>query len=291
MTASSVVIATGRSSSGRRIPFLTLATLTVTEVMENPYNLVINELLQDADGSGEDANQNGTANEGLDDQFVEIVNVSGFTVDISGWKLGSITSDNFGINRTTIEHVFPDGTVLNDQGSIVIFGGEGGVDGHLARMNDPDDLGPSFGNAIVQIANAGTNGLNIASDDATAFTSQLFNPYDFLMDAVKYVRADSEQGQSLTRFPDITGDFFSPDGPSLHFDVSEAFLSFSPGADILRRGLCGQWSTNPMGGTRRGGSCGLVSVGLVRILQHDVQPVALPRGTWLGLPLRGIRKR
>ena len=209
-----------------------LDVLTVTESLPNPFTFVINELYQDSDGAGADANKNGISNEGLDDQFVEIVNVSGSAVDISDWQLGSVTSDNFGINRTRIEHEFPAGTVLDDQGSVLIFGGVGGVDGHLARMNDPEDLGPSFGNAIVQVANAGTNGVDLAGDEAEGFTSQLFNEHDFLMAEANYVRADAEQGQSLTRAPDITGDFFSPDGPSFHFDVSPTFLPFSPGAMI-----------------------------------------------------------
>ncbi len=208
------------------------ATLSVTESEVNSFNFVINEMLQDSDDGGVDSNLNGIVEEGLSDQFVEIVNISGFAVNISGWQLGSITSDNFGINRTRIQHIFPDGTIVNDQGAIVIFGGDGDVEGHLARMNDPQDLGPSFGNAIVQIANEGSNGVNLASDDAEAFTSQLFNEHGFLMDEAKYVRVDAEQGQSLTRSPDITGDFFSPLGPSYHFDVSPAFLPFSPGTDI-----------------------------------------------------------
>ena len=171
-----------------------LEVLTVTEVESNPFDFRINELYQDSDGAGEDANRNGVPNEGLADQFVEIVNVSGALVDISGWQLGSVTADNFGINRTRIEHVFPSGTGLEDQGSIVIFGGDGGVEGHLARMNDPADLGPSFGNAIVQIANEGSDGVNLPGDEAESFTSQLFNQHDFLIDEVKYVRADAEQG-------------------------------------------------------------------------------------------------
>ncbi len=220
-------------------------TLTVTESEVNLFNFVINEMLQDSDDGGVDPNLNEILEEGLSDQFVEIVNISGFEADISGWQLGSITSDNFGINRTRIQHTFPDGTIVKDQGSVVIFGGDGNVEGHLARMNDPQDLGPSFGNAIVQIANEGSNGVNHASDDAEAFTSQLFNEHGFLMDEAKYVRLDAEQGQSLTRDPDITGDFFSPLGPSYHFDVSPAFLPFSPGTDISGTAFPGNGAVLP----------------------------------------------
>ena len=117
-------------------------------------------------------------------------------------------------------------------------------------MNDPEDLGPSFGNAIVQIANAGANGLNLASDDATAFTSQLFNGSDFLMATAEYARAESEQAQSLTRNPDLTGFFDSPDNPpALHFDVSPTFLTFSPGADISGDAFAGNGVSNEIGGT------------------------------------------
>ena len=115
-------------------------------------------------------------------------------------------------------HEFPDGTIVKDQGSVVIFGG-----GDEAAMNDPANT--AFGGAIVQLSNEGSNGVNLASDKDTIVS--LLNEHGFEMDAVKFLVEDANQSQSLTRSPDITGDF-----PSLHFDVSSAFLLFSPGADI-----------------------------------------------------------
>ncbi len=194
-----------------------LAILTVTESETNPFTVVINELLQSPVGTGLDPNGDGIPEQGLEDQFIEIVNASGMQVDISGWTLRTIGQGVFGVNTLTIVHEFPDGTVVADQGSVVVFGG-----GDEAAMNDPAN--DAYGGAIVQIANQESNGVNLASDKDTIVL--LVNEHGFEMDEVSYSVEDANQAQSLTRSPDLTGGF-----PSLHFDVSPVFLLFSPGAD------------------------------------------------------------
>ena len=64
-----------------------LDSLTVIESEVNPYTFAINELLQSPVGTGLDPNGNGIFEEGVEDQFIEIVNNSGFEVDISGWAI------------------------------------------------------------------------------------------------------------------------------------------------------------------------------------------------------------
>jgi len=135
---------------------------------------VVNEIHADPDSVGGDANGDGTSNFSTD-EFVEIVNVSGSDADISGWTV----SDGFGVR-----HMFPAGTVVPDQCSIVIFGG-----------GTPTG---AFGNSVVQTASGGSLGLNNGGDDI------------FLNDGSSDIATagyGSEGGdnQSLTLDPDITG--------------------------------------------------------------------------------------
>ncbi len=195
-----------------------LAVLTVDESQANPFNFVINEMLQAVADTSLDPNGNGVFEEGVEDQFIEIVNNSGFAVDISGWEIRNVAQGVFGVNTLSIVHEFPDGTIVNDQGAIVVFGG-----GDEEAMNGA--LSGLFGGAIVQVANEGSNGVNLASDKDSRVL--LLNEHGFPMDEVSYLVADSNQAQSLTRSVDITGDF-----PGLHFELSQVFLLFSPGSDI-----------------------------------------------------------
>ena len=121
-----------------------------------------------------DANGDGTRNFS-DDEFVEIVNNTGSDADISGWTLS---------DGVAVRHMFPTGTVVADQCSIVVFGG-----------GTPTGL---FGNSVVQTATGGFLGLNNSGDGV------------FLHDGASDVATagyGSEGGanQSLTLDPDITG--------------------------------------------------------------------------------------
>ncbi len=137
--------------------------------------VVINEVLADpASGSAGDANNDGVR-DGSEDEFIEIVNVSGAALDISGWTLA---------DAVTVRHTFPTGTVLADQCSVVVFGGGAPVGG--------------FGGAVVQTASGGFLGFNNSGDMITL--------NDGLND-VAVVGYGSEGGndQSLTLDPDVTG--------------------------------------------------------------------------------------
>ncbi|MDX1517856.1 MAG: lamin tail domain-containing protein [Woeseiaceae bacterium] len=158
---------------------------------------VINEIHADPAGSAAgDANGDGLR-DSTEDEFVEIVNTSGASADISGWTL----SDGFGVR-----HTFPAGSVVPDGCSIVVFGG-GTPTGN-------------FGISPVQVASTGALGLNNGGDNVT------------LNNGVADVASagyGSEGGdnQSLTRDPDISGNF------TRH---SEAAASggalFSPGTQL-----------------------------------------------------------
>ncbi len=104
-------------------------TATPTRTPTVPPVLVINEIHADPDISAGDANQDGWVNLS-DDEFVEIVNVTGSAVDLSGWRI----KDN-----TKIRHQFPDGTVILDGCAVVIFGG-GSPNGEFGGVFGPNRL-------------------------------------------------------------------------------------------------------------------------------------------------------
>src|SRR6185295_16263587 len=145
-----------------------------------------------------DANGDGTINSG-DDEFVELVNNTGASVDISGFKLSD------GLN---VRHTFPASTIIPNGCGVVVFGG-----------GTPTGV---FGNVTVQIASTGTLSLNNTGDTVT------------LADAAAVTLATytygSEGGndQSLTRSPDITG----ADPLVQHLTAAGAVGRFSPGTKV-----------------------------------------------------------
>ncbi len=158
---------------------------------------VINEFLADpaTDISG-DANGDGIRDSGQD-EFVEIVNNSGASVDISGWTLS---------DGVSVRHTFPLGTVVPDKAAIVVFGG-----------GTPTG---DFGFSIVQTASTGGLGLNNGGDDIT------LNDGTTNISTISY-GSEGGDNQSLTRDPDITGEFVK------HSNATNSGGSlFSPGTLI-----------------------------------------------------------
>ncbi len=140
-----------------------------------PSVWVINEILADpASGSAGDANNDGVRDSG-DDEFVEIINISGGAVDISGWTL----SDGFGVR-----HTFPAGSTIEDQCGVVVFGGG-------------TPTGP-FGGVVVQTASTGALGLNNSGDSVT------LNNGSFDVAVASY-GSEGSDNQSLTLDPDLAG--------------------------------------------------------------------------------------
>ena len=141
-----------------------------------PADWVINEFLADpASDLDGDANGDGVRDSG-DDEFVEIVNNTGGAVDISGWTL----SDAGGV-----KHVFPLGTVVADQCSVVVFGG-----------GTPTG---AFGNGVVQTASTGAVSLNNGGD------SIFFNDGTRDRATASYTGSLGSANQSGTLDPDVTG--------------------------------------------------------------------------------------
>ena len=86
---------------------------TTTSVLGG--GIVINEIHNSPSGPGQDYNGNGTANGG--DSYIEIANISGGPIDISGWEIHTVGS---------LSHTFAPGTILPAGGRItVVNSGDG----------------------------------------------------------------------------------------------------------------------------------------------------------------------
>lgn len=150
--------------------------------------LVINEFMPDPDigvGIGFDANNDGVVHPDQD-EFVEIVNTTTGAVDLAGM----ILADGAAFRHTFGSFLLPSGGVF------VVFGG------------------PSLSNFTASVAATanGTGGrleLNNGGD-----TILLYSPATTLVDRVDYADPGIPDGNSLTRFPDVTGPFTN------HFDLN-----------------------------------------------------------------------
>jgi len=160
--------------------------------------LVINEILADPAGDlAGDANGDGVR-DGADDEFVEIVNTAGFSIDVSGWTIH---------DRVGVRHVFLAGTVIQPGCAIVVFGG-----------GTPTG---DFGNCGVQVASKGGLGLNNSGDTVT-----LYDLRSRVVDSVVYT-AIAGDDQAITRDPDILGEFVKH---TLATNAANAI--YSPGTQI-----------------------------------------------------------
>ena len=164
--------------------------------------VVINEILADpASDLDGDANGDGTR-DGSEDEFVEIVNVTGGSLDVSGW----VINDGFGLR-----HEFAAGTVIADGCAIVVFGGGVPTGG--------------FGGALVQTASTGFLGFNNGGDTVEIRTA------GGALVATEGYGSEGGSNQSLTRSPDITGAFVQ------HLGVADT--PFSPGTRVAGEAFAG----------------------------------------------------
>jgi hypothetical protein len=151
-------------------------------ITASPARVILNEILANEPGSDTGA------------EFVELVNVGGTAMDLSGWTL----SDDIGVR-----HTFAAGTKLAAGKALVVAANVSGL--------------PSTGNAV--LASSGALGLNNGGD-----TVSLRNVQKKVMDAYTYASSlAGVDGVSMNRSPDATAGA----GFALHTSVS--LLSASPG--------------------------------------------------------------
>lgn len=155
-----------------RIPLL-LLTIFVGSVPAKA-GIIINEVLADPpSGLAGDANGDGIRN-GIQDEFVELVNTSATALDISGWTI----SDGIGTR-----HQFDAGTVIYAYAAILVFGG-----------GAPYEF---FSGAQAFTASTGVLGLNNSGDQVS-----LFDAMSSPIDAMTY-GAEGNDDQSLTLDPEL----------------------------------------------------------------------------------------
>ena len=144
-----------------------------TPVITPGPSAVINEIHADPHPLNGDANGDGLVSSD-DDEFVEVVNLGGETLDLSGWQI----SDSI-----RVRFVFPAETYLSPGCGAVIFGG-----------GDPS---ADFGGSLV--FSTGSLGLNNAGDIVSLIDG------DGVERAAVIYGMEGGQDQSLTRYPDLTG--------------------------------------------------------------------------------------
>lgn len=164
-----------------------------------PPSLVINEFLADPEATAPlgDANGDGVR-DATQDEFIEIVNTGASVVDLSGVTISD------GIQ---VRHVFADETTLAAGAAIVVFGG-----------GTPTG---DFGGATVVNASTGALGLNNGGDMIALATAE-----GETIAELSY-GGEGGQNQSLTRDPDLTGDFVGHTGAT-----GSGGAPFSPGTTI-----------------------------------------------------------
>lgn len=185
--------------------------VSVTFAGDSARDILINEALADPpDGIAGDANHDGVRDSG-DDEFVELVNTTTHDLDISGYQLLSRSSST---TTDTLRHTFAAGTILPACSAAVVFGG---------GLFDPTN--PVFGGAMVVKATSGglslTNGggaVTLRDSAGTTITSLTWGGSTGL---------NGDANQSMTRSPDITGNFV------LHQAASgNGGRAFSPGTRV-----------------------------------------------------------
>ncbi len=179
-TIALVVQADNRSSNPVAVTFSGSQTVSV----------LINEVLADPpDGLAGDANHDGVRSS-AEDEFVELVSTGG-AANLSDW---TIRTRSLGSANETVRHRFPSGTLLLAGEAMVVFGG-----------GNFDPANPLFGCSRVTMTS--TAGLSLVNGGLTVLVRDAAGA---LVTEFTYGGATGLEGdnnQSLTRSPDISGDF------------------------------------------------------------------------------------
>ena len=166
--------------------------------------LIINEVLYDPpSGDQGDANGDGVR-EAQGDEFIEFYNLGTQSVDISGYTIS---------DAAQLRHVFPEGTVIPSNGSIVVFGSGDPINYGFGNSDE------YFGGSIVQSSSTGLLNMNNAGDFVTVSDQNGVSFLEFDIEPLS-----NNPDESYTRNPDLVGDF------EQHAGIPESNNSlFSPG--------------------------------------------------------------
>lgn len=160
---------------------------------------ILNEVLYDPpSGIAGDANGDGTRDPN-DDEFIEFLNDSDSTYDLSGYMIFDATNLTLG----TPNHVFPLNSIVNPGQAVIVFGGGSSVG--------------TFGGAKVFISSNDVINLNNSGDIMT-LTDSLQN----VIIEFDIAPFSNNPDESYSRSPEITGEFIQ------HSSINNVLL-FSPG--------------------------------------------------------------
>lgn len=194
-TAAAIIDQTGLATGVVQGPSTIKATTqnvsgTATVNVSAP-TIVVNEVLADPPtGTYGDANHDGTR-DSAQDEFVELVNSTSGGINISGWTVRTRSTTR---STETVRHTFAASTTLPAGEAMVVFGG--------GTLNAAD---PLFGCA--QVVKASTGGLSLTNGGLTILVR---DGSGNLVTQFSYGGTTGLNGgnaQSLTRSPDITGNF------------------------------------------------------------------------------------
>jgi hypothetical protein len=162
-------------------------------------NILLNEICYDPSNNllDGDANNDGVYAQ-ASDEFIEIINYSSRSLDLSGFKV--FDSENFATKIPN--HTFPANTILPAGKCLLLFGG-----------GTPKG---TFGGALVQTSTSGDLNLNNTADMLyiTDQSNNILVQYDI-------EPLSNNPNESYSRNPDLTGDFIQ------HSAINGKF--FSPG--------------------------------------------------------------
>jgi hypothetical protein len=180
-TVDLVVSADGRASNPATIIFTGDAR----------RDIIINEVLASPPaGAAGDANHDGVR-DSSDDEFVELVNTTSSDIDISGFQLLTRSTSS---SSDTVRHTFAPGTIFPAGTAIVVFGG-----------GNPNPSDPVFGGA--QIFKASSGGLSLTNSGGVVTLRDASQAIVNIFSYGGSTGLNGDTGQSLTRSPDITGNF------------------------------------------------------------------------------------
>lgn len=148
--------------------------VTVLPAAPSPQPLVINEFLANP-ASGDDPNGDGSAGGDSEEEFVEVVNNTGGTVDLGGYQI---------VDEADNTYTFPQGVSVPDGEAATIFAG-----------GTPTDV-PGFTDTGLPALNNGGDDIILRDEGGNTLDQVTYGTTPF---------APSQEGESTTRSPDFTG--------------------------------------------------------------------------------------